>query len=212
MSGIWIKRRNREKWRGSGENTPARRSIQLNYSYPSCSGPPPPPPRAHVPTNPVVGQGNKPRQLTINHRCLSRHWNDVKHCICVIVHLFQSLGCHLTNCEPPVRPSARLSIPSRAPFTPSRARGPVAMPRARRIFLSIANELSPVILISGGPSGIVTYWIIAIVGFDRHNTLSGVRSRTCAHDASFLLKERKASLKLWIRYRELSFFFLSRCG
>jgi len=118
MSGIWIKRRNREKWRGSDENTPARRSIQLNYSYPSCSGPPPPPHRAHVPTNPAVGQGNKPRQLTINHRCLSRHWNDVKHCICVIVHLFQSLGCHLTNCEPPVRSSARLSVPPRAPFHP----------------------------------------------------------------------------------------------
>jgi len=50
------------------------------------------------------------------------------------------------------------------------------MPRARRIFLSIANELSPVILISGGPSGIVTYWIIAIATFDRRNVLSDGRA------------------------------------
>jgi len=50
------------------------------------------------------------------------------------------------------------------------------MPRARRIFLSIANELSPVILISGGPPGIVTYWIIAIATFDRRNVLSGGRA------------------------------------
>lgn len=54
------------------------------------------------------------------------------------------------------------------------------MPRARRIFLSIANELSPVILISGGPPGIVTYWIIAIVEFDRRNILSGVLARARA--------------------------------
>lgn len=67
------------------------------------------------------------------------------------------------------------------------------MPRARRIFLSIANELSPVILISGGPPGIVTYWIIAIVEFDRRNILSGVRSRTCARAraASFPLREKE---------------------
>lgn len=65
------------------------------------------------------------------------------------------------------------------------------MPRARRIFLSIANELSPVILISGGPSGIVTYWIIAIVEFDRRYVLSGVRSRTCARAVSFLSRGKE---------------------
>lgn len=44
-------------------------------------------------------------------------------------------------------------------------------PRCRppRIFLSIANESSPVILISGGPPGIVIYRIIAIVGWNRRN-------------------------------------------
>lgn len=101
-----------------------RRSIQLNYSYLSCSGPLP----LHLPANPVVGQGNKPRQLTINHRCLLRHWNDVKHCICVIVHLFQSLGCHLTNCKPSVYRTLQPPT-SRVPFSPSsRASGRVAMP------------------------------------------------------------------------------------
>lgn len=38
-----------------------------------------------------------------------------------------------------------------------------------RIFLSIANESSPVILISGGPPGIVIHRIIAIVGWNRRN-------------------------------------------
>lgn len=89
-------------------------------------------------------QGNKPRQLTINHRCLSRHWNDVKHCICVIVHLFLSLACHLTNCT---------TLPS--PFTPSLPLFPQARYRTPRIFLSITNELLPVILISDAPLGIV---------------------------------------------------------
>lgn len=44
-------------------------------------------------------------------------------------------------------------------------------PRCRppRIFLSIANESSPVILISGGPPGIVIHRIIAIVGWNRRN-------------------------------------------
>lgn len=80
------------------------------------------------------------------------------------------------------------------------------MPRARRIFLSIANELSPVILISGGPPGIVTYWIIAIVEFDRRNILLGVRSRTCARATSFLPRG-KESVSL-IRCRELPLFFI----
>ena len=57
-------------------------------------------PRTVFTPSPLSVRGNKPRQLTINHRCLSRHWNDVKHCICVIVHLFPSLACHLTNCYP----------------------------------------------------------------------------------------------------------------
>lgn len=65
------------------------------------------------------------------------------------------------------------------------------MPRARRIFLSIANELSPVILISGGPPGIVTYWIIAIVEFDRRNILSGVRARARAPERVLLSAPRR---------------------
>lgn len=83
------------------------------------------------------------------------------------------------------------------------------MPRARRIFLSIANELSPVILISGGPSGIVTYWIIAIVEFDRRYVLSGARSRTCARAVSFLSRGKESVAKSDAqRVIFLSFFFL----
>jgi len=83
------------------------------------------------------------------------------------------------------------------------------MPRARRIFLSIANELPPVILISGGPSGIVTYWIIAIVEFDRRNILSGVHSRIYARAASFLLRgkesvaDRKSDAKRYLLFHRI---------
>lgn len=88
------------------------------------------------------------------------------------------------------------------------------MPRARRIFLSIANELSPVILISGGPSGIVTYWIIAIVEFDRRYVLSGVRSRTCARAVSFLSRgkesvaESDARRVIFLFFSFLFFYFI----
>lgn len=80
------------------------------------------------------------------------------------------------------------------------------MPRARRIFLSIANELSPVILISGGPPGIVTYWIIAIVEFDRRNILSGVRSRARARAASFLLRRKESVANQKNPMQKVSFF------
>ena len=203
---------------------------------PPAAMPPHPRPQHHpppslAPTN-TAGRGNKPRQLTINHRCLSRHWNDVKHCICVIVHLFQSLGCHLTNCEPPGHPSASAySVTNslyadRLPRHDRRARteaseqkrtngsasgtdertnerhqanqlerwpwGSSRWPRCRppRIFLSIANESSPVILISGGPPGIVIYWIIAIVGWNRRNPATTPRRGPSFARRQFLYSAR----------------------
>ena len=108
-------------------------------------------PRTVFTPSPLSVRGNKPRQLTINHRCLSRHWNDVKHCICVIVHLFPSLACHLTNCYP-----TRVFVPvPGAILAPGHHSNPLPPPprcRSLYFFCFSRKPLAPLSRLSPRPS------------------------------------------------------------